>query len=103
MEGTALPAYYALINLAAFFAWGIDKALARFVPKTGGRRNQGGRSPLRRIPERTLLLLALLGGVLGCWAGVLLFRHKLRKPGVLWPLFGFTVLHAALLAVLYLR
>lgn len=35
---------------------------------------------LRRIPERSLMLTALIGGSLGCMAGMYLFRHKTRHP-----------------------
>lgn len=31
-----------------------------------------------RVPEKTFFLLALLGGSVGCWAGMYLFRHKTR-------------------------
>ena len=31
-----------------------------------------------RIPERTLMAAALLGGSIGCLAGMYLFRHKTR-------------------------
>ncbi len=34
----------------------------------------------RRIPETTLLALAVLGGAAGGVLGMLLFRHKIRKP-----------------------
>ncbi|MBQ7255550.1 MAG: DUF1294 domain-containing protein [Oscillospiraceae bacterium] len=33
----------------------------------------------RRIPEATLFAVAALGGSLGVWAGIWLFRHKTRK------------------------
>ena len=52
-------------NLAAFGAFGIDKALAE--------------AGARRISEATLLLFAFLGGTPGAYAGRHLFRHKTRK------------------------
>lgn len=33
---------------------------------------------LRRIPERRLMAVALVGGSLGCIGGMYLFRHKTR-------------------------
>lgn len=35
---------------------------------------------LWRIPEATLLTVALLGGSLGCIYGMYHFHHKTRKP-----------------------
>ena len=54
--------YVLLINLIAFFAFASDK-----------RRSKRG---VRRIPESTLLTLAAVGGSLGAWLSMLLFRHK---------------------------
>ena len=33
-----------------------------------------------RIPESTLLTVAVLGGSIGCYAGMRVFHHKTRKP-----------------------
>lgn len=58
--------YIVLSNLAAFFVYGIDKRRAR--------------NHKWRIPERTLLGLAVIGGSMGALAGMHLFHHKTRKP-----------------------
>ncbi|WP_294497148.1 DUF1294 domain-containing protein [uncultured Gemmiger sp.] len=60
-----LPAaWLAAANLAGLALMGCDKSRARH-----GRW---------RIPEKVLFLTAVLGGSLGCWAGMYLFRHKTR-------------------------
>ena len=53
------------VNLALLYVMGWDKAAAI----------RGG----RRVPESTLLALAVIGGSPGGILGMLLFRHKLRK------------------------
>ena len=55
-----------LVNLAAFILYGADKSFA----KKGARR----------IPERTLLLWAFLGGSVGAFLGMKIFHHKTLKP-----------------------
>jgi uncharacterized membrane protein YsdA (DUF1294 family) len=50
----------------AFAVYGIDKL-------------QAGRDGWR-IPELVLHGLALVGGVIGAWAGRVVFRHKTQKP-----------------------
>lgn len=56
--------YLFLMNLAGFLAMLIDKRKAR--------KNDW------RIRERTLFLLAILGGSIGSLAGMYVFRHKTR-------------------------
>lgn len=58
------------VNFAAFAAFGIDKARAEAA---GPRRGK------RRTSEADLLMLALIGGTAGAYAGRKLFRHKTRK------------------------
>lgn len=58
--------YLAAVNLLAFVLYGVDKLKAR-----QGRW---------RISEATLLLLAAIGGALGAWVGMQLWRHKTQHP-----------------------
>ena len=56
-------AYYLLaINAVAFIMYGIDKYKAMKAKW--------------RIPEATLLLLAVLGGSIGAWMGMKVWHHK---------------------------
>lgn len=41
---------------------------------------QKARKKLWRIPETTLITIALMGGSIGSLAGMHLFHHKTRKP-----------------------
>ena len=66
------------IGTAGFLAMGMDK-----LPAVSGSR---------RIRERTLLLVALAGGFLGVWAGMFVFRHKIRKEGFVKVLLVITTL-----------
>jgi uncharacterized membrane protein YsdA (DUF1294 family) len=54
--------YLLVINAVAFIVYGIDKLKAR-----KGRW---------RIPEATLLLLAIVGGSVGAWFGMKAWHHK---------------------------
>lgn len=56
--------YLAAVNFAAFVMYGIDK-----------RKAIRGKW---RTPESVLLGVAVIGGSLGAWAGMYVFRHKTR-------------------------
>lgn len=65
MTGLHGAALVLLVNMVSFALFGIDK----------GRARRG----MRRIRERDLLGMALLGGSPGAFAGRHIFRHKTRK------------------------
>ena len=56
--------YLVVINLIAFILYGIDKKRAI--------RNE------HRIRESVLLWIARLGGAIGSWLGIKIFRHKTK-------------------------
>ena len=56
--------YLTVMNIVGFAAMGIDK--------------QKAKKQVWRIPEKTLFLLSILGGSLGSWAGMYVFRHKTK-------------------------
>lgn len=55
------------VNLVTFFAFGIDKWKAK---------RKETHETTRRVPEKTLFLLAALGGSVGALLGMRAFRHK---------------------------
>jgi len=56
--------YLAAINLIALLAMALDKGFAK--------------AEMRRIPEKGLFLLVILGGGLGGTFGMLCYRHKTK-------------------------
>ena len=58
--------YLLIVNAAGFLLMLVDKYKAR--------------KNLWRIPEKTLLGVALIGGSIGAYAGMQLFRHKTQHP-----------------------
>lgn len=66
--------YLFILNLAGLLAMGVDKYRAK--------------RHAWRIPEANLFLISLLGGSIGTWAGMYLFRHKTkhRRFVLLMPL-----------------
>ena len=60
--GVYILYYLIAINVITFLIYGIDK----FKAKKGKWR----------IPESTLLLLAIIGGSIGAWFGIKVWHHK---------------------------
>lgn len=80
--------YYISLSILAFLAMGFDKFLAR--------------AREWRIPERVLLSLAWLGGAFGALPGMLVFRHKTRKPHFWITVIISSLLHAAVIYFFYI-
>lgn len=83
-----LPALLLGANVAAFLLYGLDKATAKWGPEHG---EPGG----WRVPEVVLLALAALGGALGAWAAMHVFRHKTQKRAFAWGVPALLALEAA--------
>lgn len=78
--------YLLIVNILAFVLYGIDKRKAK--------------KKRFRIPERTLLWMARIGGGIGSWMGIMSFHHKTKhtKFKVVVPLW--TVIWLIVLIVL---
>lgn len=79
---TALLVYLAIMNIAAFCTMGADKSKAR----------RGA----WRVPEKTLFLLAILGGSLGSVVGMQFFRHKTKHWYFVLGMPAILVIHVVL-------
>lgn len=62
-----LAVWLAVINLVTFLVFGWDKWKAKYKEK---------HAAARRVPERTLFLLAALGGSPGALLGMRVWHHK---------------------------
>lgn len=59
-----LIAYLLVINVVTFLVYGADKRKAK--------------KDKWRVPEKTLFLLAIIGGSIGALAGMYVFHHKTK-------------------------
>ena len=67
--------YFVCVNVLTFLVYGIDKwrsTSGRLLP-TGRKKARQGKW---RISEATLLLFAVIGGSIGAWLGMRVWRHK---------------------------
>lgn len=78
-------AYYLLgINAVTFIVYGIDKYKAKKAKW--------------RIPEATLLLLAVLGGSIGAWMGMKVWHHKTMHKKFKYGIPAILLIQIALMA-----
>ena len=82
--------YYLLaINAVAFIMYGIDKYKAKKAKW--------------RIPEATLLLLAVLGGSIGAWMGMKVWHHKTMHKKFKYGIPAILLMQIALMAYLHMN
>lgn len=82
--------YYLLaINVITFIVYGIDKLKAK--------------KHLWRIHESTLLLLAAIGGSIGAWLGMMMWRHKTKHLKFRFGIPLIIILQLALMVYVYIR
>ena len=83
-------AYYLLgINAVTFIVYGIDKYKAKKAKW--------------RIPEATLLLLAVLGGSVGAWMGMKVWHHKTMHKKFKYGIPAILLIQIALMAYLHMN
>ena len=83
-------AYYLLaINAVAFIMYGIDKYKAK--------------KDKWRIPEVTLLLLAVVGGSIGAWMGMKVWHHKTMHKKFKYGIPAILLIQIALMTYLHVN
>mgnify|MGYP003469386319 FL=1 len=83
-------AYYLLgINAVTFIVYGIDKYKAK--------------KARWRIPEATLLLLAVLGGSIGAWMGMKVWHHKTKHKKFKYGIPAILLIQIALMTYLHMN
>lgn len=78
--------YLAVINVATFFTYGIDKRKAK--------------KSKWRIREAALLGLAVLGGSVGAWSGMKIWHHKTLHKKFRYGVPAIIILQLALIVYL---
>ncbi len=89
LQVTLILSYLVGINVITFFLYGLDKWKAK--------------THRQRISEARLLMLAVVGGSIGAWAGMKVWHHKTlhRKFRYGVPLIG--IAQVALLLLILIR
>ncbi len=81
--------YLAVINVATFLTYGLDKWKAK-------------RSKWR-IREAALLMLAVLGGSIGAWLGMIVWHHKTQHKKFKYGIPAIILVQAIIIWYLFFR
>ena len=84
-----IAAYLLAINAVAFIVYGIDKYKARKAKW--------------RISEATLLSLAVIGGSIGAWTGMRVWRHKTMHKKFKYGIPAILLMQIALMTYLHIH
>ncbi len=90
MDVKILLIYFAVINIITFIAYARDKRLAK-------------KANARRIPEKTLLLLAAIGGSIGALIAMYTLRHKTLHKKFFLGVPAILIAQTAIALYLYLK
>ena len=90
MDIKILLIYLVVINIITFIAYARDKRLAK-------------KANARRIPEKTLLLLAAFGGSIGALIAMYTLRHKTLHKKFFLGVPAILIVQTALALYLYLK
>lgn len=90
MDVKILLIYLVVINIITFIAYARDKRLAK-------------KANARRIPEKTLLLLAAFGGSIGALVAMYTLRHKTLHKKFFLGVPAILIVQTALALYLYLK
>lgn len=74
LNATGLIKYFSLTNVIIYLL--IINLIGILIMYIDKKRAKYGRW---RIPEKTLIIIGLLGGSVGCMIGMYSFRHKTQK------------------------
>ena len=88
-----LAIWLILINLVTFFVFGADKLKAKRKEK---------KEAVRRVPEKTLFLLAAIGGSIGALLGMKVWHHKTLHKTFKYGIPAILILQILIPAGLYL-
>ena len=88
-----LGCYLLVMNLITFFVFGFDKWKAKYKEK---------HETARRVPERTLFLLAAIGGSVGALLGMRVWHHKTLHRSFRFGIPAILILQIVIPAGLYL-